>query len=980
MGGFAGLFAVLLTIFAIAFAVALGVLFLGVIVRVLGVLFRAIFGAIAIVLGAAADLVVATFALLPLLIHAGVALALVVFGQWPGAERRAAKINDGFVGIGRRITRALWGRPVRILAWIPGGRSERPASASIAVGVGRNGGSPVASPVAVAPPAPPPPPPFMRPPPVSPAFSGEGVPQEERTMAMLAHLLAFVGFAFPLGNIVGPLVLWLAKKDRMPYLDEQGRESVNFNITVAILTGVGMLLTPILVGFAILPVVLLTWVVLTIVAAVKAHAGEPWRYPICLRFIGAPSKAASPRAASMPNASPVATPAVSVAAARNSFPGYEIVGSLAAGGSGARLLIAKPSAEIRRRLPEGLDRVVIKTFALSEGSTLPQIVRESRSMEAATRLGLVVEHRLEPGRFWYAMPYFPGSHFNEAVRSLHRLGPDDGLDANGLRRVLEWTAGLAATLDRYHRAGLWHKDVKPENVLVAGGECRLVDIGLVTSLSSGMTLTTHGTEYFRDPEMVRLALRGVKVHEVDGAKFDLYGVGAMLYLGLEDTFPAHGGLSGFSKKSPECVRWVVRRAMADYAKRYPDAATMRADLEAILAAKDPWSLKPAMLPSFRGEAAEAAKAVPADDAVGSAVEELEVPAGVQRGPARALPALVQLAIDEVESSAIGGGRGTPAPRRRRSGWGLTSPGIKRGAGRTLAALVLFAIGLIVALVFAASVDRNLDRSTRSIVVVDAEGDLSPLFRGERTPDSLAALVESAPGLVTLVEAPPRLIGRLQGASQTLSSDPARAIRESLRGREGRALEGIDGVIYFDRDRQRIVSVYASRGVDASWFGGAIELFTESGRTWTSEITPIQSILPASPGSRVLLLRDPTATASLSNADLELWRRLGLELVEPSAEDAAELAIWLAGDRTGPQVQAQVREALDRYGAAELCRIREPRPISSLAEDPAALAADPGEVVLSKPESMKHEWRRSIRNAIRGTLNWSPQGVMSAGGA
>ena len=90
MGGFAGLFAVLLTIFAIAFAVALGVLFLGVIVRVLGVLFRAIFGAIAIVLGAAADLVVATFALLPLLIHAGVALALVVFGQWPGAQRRAA--------------------------------------------------------------------------------------------------------------------------------------------------------------------------------------------------------------------------------------------------------------------------------------------------------------------------------------------------------------------------------------------------------------------------------------------------------------------------------------------------------------------------------------------------------------------------------------------------------------------------------------------------------------------------------------------------------------------------------------------------------------------------------------------------------------------------------------------------------------------------------------------------------------------------
>ena len=207
----------------------------------------------------------------------------------------------------------------------------------------------------------------------------------------------------------------------------------------------------------------------------------------------------------------------------------------------------------------------------------------------------------------------------------------------------------------------------------------------------------------------------------------------------------------------------------------------------------------------------------------------------------------------------------------------------------------------------------------------------------------------------------------------------RAIRESLRGRDGRALEGIDGVIYFDRDLDRVIVAHAKPAEESSWFGRAIETLTDSGPEWTVATKPLDTVLPASPGSRVLLLRDPTATASLSNADLELWQRLGLELVEPSAEDAAELAIWLAGDRTGPQVQAQVREALDRYEAVELCRIREPRPISSLAEDPGALAADPGDVVLSKPAPMKHQIRDSIRDAIRGTLHWSPQGVMAAGG-
>ena len=119
-----------------------------------------------------------------------------------------------------------------------------------------------------------------------------------------------------------------------------------------------------------------------------------------------------------------------------------------------------------------------------------------------------------------------------------------------------------------------------------------------------MTLTTHGTEYFRDPEMVRMAMRGVKVHEVDGAKFDIYGAGAVLYFIMENTFPGHGGLSRFERPAPEALRWIVRRAMADYGQRYGSAREMLDDLRAVASAADPWSVTPAQLPSMSGASVE----------------------------------------------------------------------------------------------------------------------------------------------------------------------------------------------------------------------------------------------------------------------------------------------------------------------------------------------------------------------------------------
>ncbi len=270
------------------------------------------------------------------------------------------------------------------------------------------------------------------------------------------------------------------------------------------------------------------------------------------------------------------------------FEGYNIVGTLQSGGSGAKIYIANSN--------HNKSQVVIKCFDIRDGSALPQIVRESRSMQAAKGLGLIIEHHLTDERFWYAMPYHNGDHLGVVTASLH--GSSSHLNNQCLRKVLFYQQTLLQTLREYHLAGLWHKDVKPDNIIVHDERAHLVDLGLVTPLASAMTLTTHGTEYFRDPELVRQAMRGVKVHQVDGSKFDVYSAGAVLYFMLENTFPPHGGLSGFSKNSPEGIRWIVRRAMSEYDKRYGSIEEMLADVETILHSKNVSLVRPADLPSM----------------------------------------------------------------------------------------------------------------------------------------------------------------------------------------------------------------------------------------------------------------------------------------------------------------------------------------------------------------------------------------------
>ena len=121
--------------------------------------------------------------------------------------------------------------------------------------------------------------------PTTPAPTPGPTNSEERTWAMCAHLSTFAGHLIPFGNLGGPLLIWMLKKDTMPLVNDQGKEALNFQITMTLALLVAGLLIFVLVGFILLPAVWLFDVIITIVAAVKANEGVAYRYPCCLRFV-----------------------------------------------------------------------------------------------------------------------------------------------------------------------------------------------------------------------------------------------------------------------------------------------------------------------------------------------------------------------------------------------------------------------------------------------------------------------------------------------------------------------------------------------------------------------------------------------------------------------------------------------------------------------------------------------------------------------
>ncbi len=111
------------------------------------------------------------------------------------------------------------------------------------------------------------------------------VSSSERTWAILVHASAFIGMVIPMGHFIGPLVIWLVKKDESEFIDANGRESVNFQLSMTIYVVVAAILVVVLIGIFILPLLLLAWFVLVVIASIRASNDQVYRYPGTMRLI-----------------------------------------------------------------------------------------------------------------------------------------------------------------------------------------------------------------------------------------------------------------------------------------------------------------------------------------------------------------------------------------------------------------------------------------------------------------------------------------------------------------------------------------------------------------------------------------------------------------------------------------------------------------------------------------------------------------------
>lgn len=109
--------------------------------------------------------------------------------------------------------------------------------------------------------------------------------ESERNWAMFCHLAAFAGFLFPFGGIIGPMICWLSRRDESTWINENGKASLNFQLSILLYIVLAVPLCIILIGIPIVIILGTLKIIFIIIASIKASRGEEFKYPLAIPFI-----------------------------------------------------------------------------------------------------------------------------------------------------------------------------------------------------------------------------------------------------------------------------------------------------------------------------------------------------------------------------------------------------------------------------------------------------------------------------------------------------------------------------------------------------------------------------------------------------------------------------------------------------------------------------------------------------------------------
>lgn len=108
---------------------------------------------------------------------------------------------------------------------------------------------------------------------------------DEKNWGMYCHLAGFAGLLIPFGNVLGPLLIWIIKKEEYPFVEVEGKEALNFQITVSIAAIIAGLLSVVLIGIPLLIAIGILAIIFMIKAIMETNEGRPYRYPFNLRLV-----------------------------------------------------------------------------------------------------------------------------------------------------------------------------------------------------------------------------------------------------------------------------------------------------------------------------------------------------------------------------------------------------------------------------------------------------------------------------------------------------------------------------------------------------------------------------------------------------------------------------------------------------------------------------------------------------------------------